>query len=323
MTIPSDVLDRATLLREQLDHHNYQYYVLDAPTVPDSEYDRLMRELQALEADYPALITSDSPTQRVGGKPLDSFGEVVHRLPMLSLDNAFTDEEMEEFDRRVRERLELDGEVVYVAEPKLDGLAISLRYVGGVLVQAATRGDGSSGEDVTLNVRTIPSVPLRLWGDDWPSVLEVRGEIYMPRAGFEQLNEQARDAGEKASPTPVTPPPAACVSSIHGLPPNALWQSSATDLARSKAVHSPPPTVRASAALPTGGCASPPRCGCLQALPSASITMLVSVSGGMVSTMILTVSSSRWMASISRRPSVLSHGRRAGLLPGNFRLRRR
>ncbi|MEJ1338116.1 MAG: NAD-dependent DNA ligase LigA [Candidatus Sedimenticola sp. (ex Thyasira tokunagai)] len=202
MTIPSDVLDRATLLREQLDHHNYHYYVLDAPTVPDSEYDRLMRELQTLEADYPALITPDSPTQRVGGKPLDSFGEVVHRLPMLSLDNAFSDEEMEEFDRRVRERLEQEGEVTYVAEPKLDGLAISLRYVDGALVQAATRGDGRRGEDVTLNVRTIPSVPLRLLGGDWPSVLEVRGEIYMPRAGFEQLNELARDVGEKGFANP-------------------------------------------------------------------------------------------------------------------------
>ncbi|MES9856629.1 MAG: NAD-dependent DNA ligase LigA [Sedimenticola sp.] len=193
---------RATLLRDQLNHHNYQYYVLDTPTIPDSEYDRLMRELLGLEAEYPELITPDSPTQRVGAKPLGSFGEVLHRLPMLSLDNAFSDQEMEDFDRRVKERLELDGEVTYLVEPKLDGLAISLRYVDGVLVQAATRGDGSRGEDVTLNVRTIQSVPLRLLGEGWPAILEVRGEIYMPRAGFERLNLQARDCGEKGFANP-------------------------------------------------------------------------------------------------------------------------
>ncbi len=202
MTVPPAVSKHAAELREQLDHHNHQYYVLDAPTLPDSEYDRLMRELQGLEAEYPALITSGSPTQRVGAKPLDSFDEVVHRLPMLSLNNAFSDHEMEDFDRRVRERLELEGEVAYVAEPKLDGLAISLRYVDGVLAQAATRGDGSHGEDVTLNVRTIPSVPLRLLGDGWPAVLEVRGEIYMPRAGFERLNRQAREKREKGFANP-------------------------------------------------------------------------------------------------------------------------
>ena len=161
-----------------------------------------MRELQSLEQQFPDLIVPDSPTQRVGAQPLDGFGEVLHRMPMLSLENAFSDTEMVDFDRRVRERLGEVGEVIYTAEPKLDGLAISLRYESGLLVQAATRGDGSRGEDVTHNVRTIPSVPLRLLGEDWPQVLEVRGEIYMPLAGFERLNQRARVNGEKGFANP-------------------------------------------------------------------------------------------------------------------------
>jgi len=202
MSIPQADSARAAQLREQINHHNYQYYVLDNPEIPDSEYDRLMRELQALEAKYPELLTPDSPTQRVGGQPLEAFEEVRHRVPMLSLDNAFSYEEMLAFDKRVRERLGTDAAVVYAAEPKLDGLAISLRYEAGVLVQAATRGDGAKGEDVTQNVRTIPSVPLKLMGQGWPAVLEVRGEIFMPRAGFEALNEKARRAGEKGFANP-------------------------------------------------------------------------------------------------------------------------
>lgn len=202
MSTPLAILQRAAELREQLNLHNYRYYVLDDPQVPDSEYDRLMRELQSLEQQFPNLIVPDSPTQRVGAQPLDGFGEVLHRMPMLSLENAFFDTEMVDFDRRVRERLGEVGEIVYTAEPKLDGLAISLRYESGLLVQAATRGDGSRGEDVTHNVRTIPSVPLRLLGEDWPQVLEVRGEIYMPLAGFERLNQRARVNGEKGFANP-------------------------------------------------------------------------------------------------------------------------
>lgn len=202
MKIPAEIERRAEELREQLNLHNYRYYVLDDPEVPDSTYDRLMRELQALEQQYPQLVDPTSPTQRVGAQPLEGFGEVQHRIPMLSLDNAFSDEDMIDFDRRVRERLGGVEQVIYTAEPKLDGLAISLRYESGVLVQAATRGDGSRGEDVTLNVRTIPSVPLRLLGSDWPEVLEVRGEIYMPLAGFAKLNEQARIRGEKGFANP-------------------------------------------------------------------------------------------------------------------------
>ncbi len=201
---PADTAPKVRLaeLREQINHHNYQYYVLDDPLIPDSEYDRLMRELQALESEHPDWVTMDSPTQRVGATPLEAFGEIQHRLPMLSLDNAFADTELVDFDRRVRERLNTDQAVVYAAEPKLDGLAISLRYEEGVLQQAATRGDGHRGEDVTQNVRTISSIPLRLISEDWPRVLEVRGEIFMPKPGFEQLNRRQRAKGEKPFANP-------------------------------------------------------------------------------------------------------------------------
>ncbi len=188
-------------LRDEINYHNYCYYALDTPEIPDAEYDRLLRELQQLESEHPALITSDSPTQRVGAEPIKAFGQVKHEIPMLSLDNAFSDEEVSDFDRRVREKLNIDV-VEYVAEPKLDGLAISIRYEDGKLVQAATRGDGVTGEDVTHNVRTIESIPLRLYGKKYPSLLEVRGEIYMPKAGFEALNERAREKGEKEFANP-------------------------------------------------------------------------------------------------------------------------
>ncbi len=196
-----NVSKRIDELRKQLAHHNYQYYVLDNPEIPDIEYDRLFRELQQLEADHPELITPDSPTQRVGGAPLKGFDEVKHEIPMLSLGNVFSEEELSDFDRRVRDGLGID-EVVYAAEPKLDGLAISIRYEDGVLVRAATRGDGATGEDVTQNVRTIDAVPLKLYGDDYPKVLEVRGEVYMPRDGFAQLNERQREKGDKTFANP-------------------------------------------------------------------------------------------------------------------------
>jgi DNA ligase (NAD+) len=195
------ILSQAATLREQLNHHNYRYYVLDDPEVPDAEYDRLFRELQALEERYPALVSSDSPTQRVGAKPLAAFAEVQHVVPMLSLGNAFDDAEVLAFGRRVSEKLGMD-DVAFTVEPKLDGLAISLLYENGVLVRAATRGDGMTGEDVTQNVRTIKSIPLHLLGDDYPRRLEVRGEIYMPKAGFEALNERQRAAGEKPFANP-------------------------------------------------------------------------------------------------------------------------
>ncbi len=193
---------RAADLKRQINHHNYQYYVLDEPLIPDSEYDRLMRELQQLEADHPELITHDSPTQRVGAQPLKSFAEVVHTVPMLSLGNAFSEQEMLDFDARIRKQLGVVQDISYAAEPKLDGLAINLRYEQGILVQAATRGDGKQGEDVTANVRTIANIPLRLLGEDRPAVLEVRGEIFMPKKGFEALNRRSRSRGEKTFANP-------------------------------------------------------------------------------------------------------------------------
>lgn len=189
-------------LREQLDHHNYLYYVLDAPEIPDSDYDRLLRELQTLEAEFPDLVTPDSPTQRVGAAPLKAFGEVRHSVPMLSLEDVFSDAELRAFDARVRERLGSAEEVEYAAEPKLDGLAISLVYEDGRLIRGVTRGDGLTGEDVTANVRTIASVPLRLRGSDYPKWIDVRGEVYMPRRGFEELNRRQVEQGEKAFTNP-------------------------------------------------------------------------------------------------------------------------
>lgn len=184
-------------LRAEIQHHNYRYYTLDDPQIPDAEYDRLLRRLQELETEYPQLITPESPTQRVGATPLTEFATVEHELPMLSLDNAFNDNEILAFNRRIQERLKTTAEIEYACEVKLDGIAVSLLYRDGLLVRGATRGDGTRGEDITQNVRTVHSVPLRLMGDDFPAVLEVRGEIYMPKAGFEALNDNARRNGEK------------------------------------------------------------------------------------------------------------------------------
>jgi DNA ligase (NAD+) len=192
---------RTRELRQQLEHHNYRYHVLDDPEVSDAEYDRLMRELKALEEQYPDLVTPDSPTQRVGATPVSELQEVVHTRPMLSLDNAFADEDVVAFDRRVRERLEDVEQVEYSAEPKLDGLAISFRYESGRLVQAATRGDGLRGEDVTHNVRTIKAVPTVLRGAA-PKLLEVRGEVFMLIAGFKAMNERALERGERTFVNP-------------------------------------------------------------------------------------------------------------------------
>ena len=198
MTKPDPALqEEAAALRQQLHDHNYRYYALDDPSIPDAEYDRLLRRLQQLELQYPSLKTPDSPTQRVGAPPLSAFESVTHEVPMLSLDNAFSDKELEDFNRRVMERLKRDEPVSYVCEPKLDGVAVSLLYRDGVLVRGATRGDGTTGENITENVRTIKSIPLRLQMQNPPSSLEVRGEIYMPKAGFEKLNNEARAAGQK------------------------------------------------------------------------------------------------------------------------------
>ncbi|RLA49050.1 MAG: DNA ligase [Gammaproteobacteria bacterium] len=190
-------------LREQLDTWNYQYYVLDQPTVPDAEYDRCMRRLLQLEVSHPELVRPDSPTQRVGAVPLTQFHQISHEVPMLSLDNAFDAQDLRDFNRRLLERLGGAVEQLeYACEPKLDGIAVSLLYRDGQLQRGATRGDGTTGEDITLNVRTIPSIPLHLRGDGFPALLEVRGEVYIPTAGFEQLNTRAREQGDKTFVNP-------------------------------------------------------------------------------------------------------------------------
>jgi DNA ligase (NAD+) len=201
MVLPMELAARARFLREEIERHNYLYYVLDAPEIPDAEYDRLFRELQNLEAEHPEFAAADSPTRRVGAAPLAAFSQVVHRVPMLSLNNAFEDEEVAAFDRRVRESLGAE-EVGYAVEPKFDGLAISLVYENGVLVQGATRGDGYSGEDVTANLRTIKAIPLRLHANPAPRLFEVRGEVLMLKADFDKLNRHQRDKGEKEFANP-------------------------------------------------------------------------------------------------------------------------
>src|SRR5262245_45242375 len=198
----ASVQQRVARLRAEIDRHNYRYHVLDDPEIPDSEYDRLMQELRALEAEHPSLVVPESPTQRVGGAPVDAFAQVRHRTPMLSLDNAFAREEVVDFDRRVRERLETEREIRYACEPKLDGLAVSLSYRKGSLEVGATRGDGTVGEDVTHNIRTIQSVPLRLSGKTIPDFLEVRGEVFLSIAGFNEMNERAAEKGEKVFVNP-------------------------------------------------------------------------------------------------------------------------
>lgn len=211
----------AAELRQQLDEYNYRYYVLDEPSVTDAEYDQLFRKLQQLETDYPELLDADSPTQRVGATPSSAFQEVLHNVPMLSLGNGFSEDEIESFHSRVQKLLELDETLVEcVAEPKLDGLAISLHYQRGQLVLAATRGDGQRGEDVTTNVRTIRAVPLKLRGSDIPESVEVRGEIYMPRSGFTAFNDSAESRGVK----PLINPRNGAAGSLRQLDPKVTAQ---------------------------------------------------------------------------------------------------
>lgn len=189
-------------LRAELDQHNYRYYVLDEPSIPDAEYDRLFNELKALEAEHLHLVTPDSPTQRVGGSALAAFSQIRHEVPMLSLGNAFEEADLREFDRRVVDGLDQPGAVDYSCEPKLDGLAVSLLYRDGQLVQGATRGDGTTGEDISSNVRTVRNIPLKLQGSGWPAVLEVRGEVFMSKAGFDRLNASQAAIGGKTFANP-------------------------------------------------------------------------------------------------------------------------
>ncbi len=207
---PAEVATRAASLRAALEDANYRYHVLDDPTIPDAEYDRMLRELESIEAEHPGLASEDSPSRKVGARAQGGFAEVRHALPMLSLGNAFESEgeddreryrEVAEFERRIEQTLDR-RDPVFSVEPKLDGLAISLRYVDGIFMQGATRGDGTTGEDVTANLRTVRAIPLRLRGEGWPRVLEVRGEVIMPRAAFEAFNERAREAGDRPLANP-------------------------------------------------------------------------------------------------------------------------
>ncbi|MBD2785025.1 NAD-dependent DNA ligase LigA [Xenorhabdus sp. DI] len=197
-----NIIQKINELRTTLRHHEHLYHVMDAPEIPDAEYDRLMRELKALEEQHPELITADSPTQRVGAAPLTAFEQVRHEIPMLSLDNVFDEESYLAFDKRVRDRLKNGQDLVFCCELKLDGLAVSLLYENGELVQAATRGDGTTGENITANVRTIRNIPLRLKGDNIPARVEIRGEVFMKQAGFEKFNEEARRTGNKVFANP-------------------------------------------------------------------------------------------------------------------------
>ena len=202
MAVPADIAARAAKLRREIDRANYNYYVKDTPTLPDAEYDRLFRELQALEEQDPALATPDSPTRRIGAMPAEAFAQVTHPTPMLSLNNAFTETEVEAFDRRVREGLRVAGPIEYAAEPKFDGLAVSLTYDKGVFALGATRGDGFTGENVSANLRTLRSIPLRLEGRNLPDFLEVRGEVLMLKRDFQNLNREQQKKGEKEFANP-------------------------------------------------------------------------------------------------------------------------
>ena len=202
MSLPAEIVEQAERLRGAINRHNHQYHSLDSPIISDVEFDQLFRELKSLEARYPGLVTEDSPTQRIGATPLSAFSQISHEMPMLSLENAFSEADLEDFERRIKARLGAFDVLEFVCEPKIDGVAISLLYVDGQLVRGATRGDGTTGEDVTQNVRTIESIPLRLQGEGWPRRLEVRGEIYIAKPTFHGINADAQARGEKLFANP-------------------------------------------------------------------------------------------------------------------------
>jgi len=249
---------RVAQLRRSIEYHNYRYHVLDDPELPDAEFDRLLVKLRELEAQYPELVTPDSPTQRVGGAPSDEFQEVRHRIPMLSIDNAFSREDVLAFDRRIRDRLGSDAELDYSAEPKLDGLAISVTWENGHLVRAATRGDGTTGEDVTANVRTIRSIPLRLRGAA-PALLEVRGEIFISNAGFKRLNAEAMARGDKVFVNPRNAAAGSLRQLIRLSPQRVHWRCFSTPSAYLKGQRCRRRTLRCLRCCVTGACAFHPR----------------------------------------------------------------
>ncbi len=194
------VLNETEQLRAEINHHNYLYHSLDQPELSDAEFDTLFRRLRQIESEYPELITEDSPTQRVGSIPLEGFTQVQHEVAMLSLDNAFSEDDLRDFDRRIKTRLEESTTIEYACEPKIDGIAVSLLYEDGRLVRGATRGDGTTGENITQNIRTVESVPLKLLGSGFPRRLEVRGEVYIAKSVFQHINKMAEEAGEKRLP---------------------------------------------------------------------------------------------------------------------------
>ncbi len=202
MSVSKELLQELETLRDQINHHNYLYHSLDSPEILDAEYDQMFRRLKEIETAHPKLVVDDSPTQRVGSAPLEGFTQVTHELPMLSLDNAFGEDDLVDFDRRIKSRLNRSDELEYTCEPKIDGVAVSLLYENGKLVQGATRGDGATGENVTQNVRTIESIPLKLVGEGFPQRLEVRGEIYIARSTFDELNREAEKQGDKVFANP-------------------------------------------------------------------------------------------------------------------------
>jgi DNA ligase (NAD+) len=246
---PADIhaaAERARFLRDEIQKHNIAYYVHDAPTVSDAEYDALMNELVALETTFPELVSPDSPTQRVGAAPVSAFGQVTHRRPMLSLGNAFSDEDLRQFDLRAKRALGMDpAEVIeYICELKMDGLAVSLSYDDGLFVRGATRGDGTTGEDITQNLRTIKAIPLRLRGENTPATLDVRGEVYLTHSEFKRVNEAREKSGEPVFANPRN----AAAGSLRQLDPNvtaaAACNSSPTATASAKASSRPRrPTV--------------------------------------------------------------------------------
>lgn len=222
-TKPSTILiKKIDQLKKKINEHNYRYHILDEPSISDAHYDKLFRELEDLEKQYPELISNDSPTQRVGSTPLTSFQQVQHAIPMLSLENAFSEKEVFAFNKRIQERLHTEKEIEYACEPKLDGVAVSLIYQNGQLIRAATRGDGTTGEDITLNIRTILSIPLQLRGSNYPTDLEVRGEVYIPKKAFQQLNDRLKQAGEKTFVNPRN----AAAGSLRQLNPKITAQRS-------------------------------------------------------------------------------------------------
>ncbi|MEN9916992.1 MAG: ligase [Pseudomonadota bacterium] len=216
------IIKKIDQLKKKINEHNYRYHILDEPSISDANYDKLFRELEDLEKQYPELISPNSPTQRVGSTPLTSFQQFQHAVPMLSLENAFSEKEVLAFDKRIQERLHTEKEIEYACEPKLDGVAVSLIYHKGLLTRAATRGDGTTGEDITLNVRTILSIPLQLRGSDYPTDLEVRGEVYIPKKAFQQLNDRLKEAGEKTFVNPRN----AAAGSLRQLNPKITAQRS-------------------------------------------------------------------------------------------------